>query len=64
MFNNIGGKVKGLAVVVCCLGIITAIIYAIVAKSFLTFIIGVLSSWIGCWSLYAIGEAADASAKK
>ena len=79
MFNNIGGKCKGLARFLCWVGIICSVIGAIVlfvygAKcsyrdyihpfvgyGFLVLIVGPLSSWIGSWVIYAIGEAAENS---
>ena len=73
MFDNIAGKVKGLAKFVCWFGIIASIIYAIVIWAsgvrgaflvgLLNLVIGVLASWIGSWSLYALGEAADCKEK-
>ena len=66
MFNNIGEKIKGLAVVACWIGIIAC---AIVGISFVTLIkndgrwvgviiivVGSLLSWIGSFVLYGFGE--------
>ncbi len=67
MWNNIGGKLKGLAKVGCWLGIIGSVIYAIVLWShnsryqstiligFLYLIVGCLISWIGSWAMYGLG---------
>ena len=69
MFDNVGGKVKTLASVVCWLGIIGASIYGIVLVArglvltgLIAAAVGAFSSWIGSLGLYAIGEAAENSA--
>lgn len=64
MFNNIGGKIKGLAKVFCWLGIITCIIMGAimcidddtVLFGILYMLIGSLLSWIGSFLLYGFGE--------
>ena len=71
MFDNIGPKLKGLAKVVCWLGIIGTIIYTIIIwisgargafwLGLLVLVIGILTSWIGSWACYGIGIAAEAS---
>lgn len=69
MFDNIGSKVKGLATFVCVMGIVGALIYAIIIwlsgvqysgiLGFVVLLVGALVAWIGSWVTYAIGEAAD-----
>ena len=76
MWENIGSDVKGLAKVVCWLGIIGSIIYGIILIMATTttktvhpyigagiawIILGSFASWIGSWVIYAIGEAAEAA---
>ncbi|MDR0862819.1 MAG: hypothetical protein LBN30_08635 [Oscillospiraceae bacterium] len=75
MFENIGQKCKTLAKVIAVLGIVGSIIAGAVVgytvgrfssgSGFLMFLlyagVGSLVSWLGSWSLYAIGEAADNS---
>ncbi len=68
MFDNIGGKIKSLAVVVTILGIIASIIYAIILWSqnsyrHNTILLGLgillggsLVSWIGSFFMYGFGE--------
>ena len=69
MFDNIGGKIKTLAKVLCWIGIVGSVIAAI---GFFTsgngitgwsmLIAGSLGSWISSFTLYALGEIADNSA--
>ena len=72
MYNNIGGKVKILAKVLCWAGIAGSVIAGLImiigggsAESILTGILtmigGALSSWLGSWVTYAVGEAAETS---
>ena len=68
MFDNIGGKIKNLAQVLCWIGIIVSVICAIalwtqnsyrnqtVALGFGVLIGGALSSWIGSFFVYGFGE--------
>ncbi|MBE5787681.1 MAG: hypothetical protein E7324_09105, partial [Clostridiales bacterium] len=74
MFDNIGGKIKKLAVIVCWLGIVGSVIGAIAlwASSnryndmtgigFAVLIGGCLFSWIGSFATYAFGELVENSA--
>lgn len=67
MWDNIGGKLQGLAKVVCWIGIIFSVIMAIVLwtqnssyrptilSGFLYLVLGGLGSWIGSWALYGLG---------
>ena len=75
MFENIGGKIKGLAVVVCWVGIVTSVISAIVlwcvnsyrnptiGLGISVLIGGVLGSWIGSFFTYGFGEMIENSEK-
>jgi len=70
MFDNIGGKIKTLAVIICALGIIASVIAAIVIivlaienhitrdiyLGFGLLIAGPLASWIGSFFVYGFGE--------
>ena len=64
MFNNIGGKMKGLAKFVCAIGIIASVIGGIALMSnrwfafvgVLVIILGPVVVWIGTWTLYGFGE--------
>lgn len=64
MFDNIGGKIKGLAKVLCWLGIIASIIVGAIMCTdedaalfgILYILIGSLLSWIGSFLLYGFGE--------
>ena len=71
MFENIGGKIKDLAVLVCWIGIIASIIAAVVLCSagsigfgLAVLIAGGLSSWIGSFAAYALGEITENSEKQ
>ena len=65
MFENIGGKCKTAAVVVCVLGMIGSVIgglagmRASVLAGIITIAVGCLGSRLGSIGLYAIGETAD-----
>ena len=76
MFKNIGKKIKTLAKIVCCLGIILFVFLGFLVSmnyfqqkmvlfgifSFLIYaILGSLFSWIGSFCLYAFGELVDNS---
>ena len=63
MFDNIGNKVKGLAIFACAVGMVGSLIGAIVlwtngliGAGFGTLIGGCLSAWIGSWVIYCIGD--------
>jgi len=68
MFDNIGGKIKGLAVVICILGIAASVLGGIALISansrynptatagWIVLIAGSLGSWIGSFTLYGFGE--------
>jgi hypothetical protein len=66
MFENIGGKLKGLAYFLCWGGMIASVVGGIILISndmiligVLTITFGVLYSWISSWVTYAIGEIAE-----
>lgn len=92
MWNNIGGKLKKLAKVVCWVGIIISVIAGIAIMTntgnsvgrvsyngyyyggssstlvlsgfwggLVILVLGCLGSWIGSWSLYALGEVVEAA---
>ena len=65
MFNNIGGKIKTLAQVVCGIGIGVSVIIGLILMAqdedtifagILVLILGSLSSWIGSFMTYGFGE--------
>ena len=66
MFENIGEKLKGLAVFLCWGGIVSSVIggislmiRALILAGLLTAVLGSLCSWISSWVIYAIGEIAE-----
>ena len=65
MFDNIGGKIKGLAMVLFWIEAIAAVIVGLVlvedtdSLSLLYAIAGVLVAWISAWFLYGFGEIID-----
>ena len=70
MFDNIGGKIKTLAKVVCWIGIIACIITGIVLMAtnddlvlagILTAVVGSLLSWVGSFILYGFGQLVENS---
>ena len=70
MFNNIGGKIKTLAKVICWIGIISCIITGIVLMAInddfvligiLTAVVGSLLSWISSFVLYGFGQLVENS---
>ena len=68
MFDNIGGKIKTLAQVICWIGIIASVIWAIslwsqnsryyntIGLGFGVLVGGSLSSWLGSFFMYGFGE--------
>ena len=69
MFDNIGGKIKTLAKVICWIGIIASCIWGVYLwikddgffSGLGAIIGGVLGSWLSSWTTYGIGEAAENS---
>lgn len=74
MFDNIGGKLKGLAIVGCSIGIIASIIVTMLlwcTNSFynsmtgwIVLIAGCLVSWLGSGTCYGFGELIEQSQKQ
>ena len=70
MFNNIGGKIKTLAQIVCWIGIIASFIYGFIIMfqgngtfimgSFIL-IFGSLFSWVGSFMTYGFGQLIENS---
>lgn len=67
MFNNIAKKIKGLAKVVCWLGIICSVFAAIAAfatgvnatniiAAILILVVGCIGSWAGSFITYGFGQ--------
>ena len=60
MFDNIGGKIKTLAKVVCWIGIVASVILGLLSMNVITALlimgIGSLSSWIGSFMTYGFGQ--------
>ena len=68
MFENIGSKLKILAVVEVILGVIASIIYGfsliaigMVLVGVIIIVVGSVASWAGSWMAYGIGEAVENS---
>lgn len=67
MYNNIGGKVKNMAVIFCLLGIAGSVMLGFMlasnekttATGILILLIGPFSSWLSSLALYAIGQSAE-----
>ena len=63
MFDNIDNKIKSLAIIITVVGSIASLVCGIVIMAIEEFFIGLviaiggsLSSWIGSFALYALGE--------
>ena len=62
MFDNIGGKIKTLASVICVVGMIGFIILGLLMTNesgllgVLIIVLGVIGSWTGSFCLYGFGE--------
>lgn len=54
--NNVAGVIKGLAVFIAIIGIISSIIGGIIAENFLIALIGSIVSVLSVLLLYAVGE--------
>ena len=65
MFDNIGGKVKALATVLCIIGIVASIILGLMLLSMnillglIVAALGSFISWLSSLALYAIGHTAE-----
>ncbi len=64
MFDNVGGKIKGVAVIVTWIGIVVSVISGLVMMSdedliFIAILVmglGSLGSWLGSLTLYGFGQ--------
>lgn len=68
MFNNIGGKIKKLAMVVCVIGMIGSFVAAVnlwtnssryndtTLTGIVVLVVGCLASWIGSFFTYGFGQ--------
>ncbi len=60
MFDNIGGKIKVLAKVVCWIGIVVSVILGLLTgnsiTALLTMVIGSVASWVGSFMTYGFGQ--------
>ncbi len=70
MFKNIGGKIKTLAVVITCIGIVLSIIVGsllmvneLVIVGILVMLVGILASWISSFILFGYGQMIENSDK-
>lgn len=68
MFDDIGGKIKTLAQVLCWIGIAVAVISGVIVfvdgsmiVGLLTIIIGSLASWLGSFMMYGFGQLVENS---
>lgn len=70
MFDNIGGKIKILAQVLCWIGIIASVSFGFVFVvegyytafgAILMMVLGSLGSWIGSFVLYGFGQLVENS---
>ncbi len=77
MFDNIGGKIKKLAKIVCWIGIGLSVLVGLMllisvslynpvlgfAVAIPTMVLGAVMSWIGSFALYGYGELIELTAK-
>lgn len=59
MFDNIGGKIKVTAQIVCWVGIIISVILGLISfenGGIIVIILGSLLSWVGSFALYGFGQ--------
>ena len=59
MFNNIDGKLKGLAIVQTIIFIILGIVIWAIKGDIITAIVVILVGWISQWVLYAFGHLVE-----
>ena len=65
MFDNIGGKIKALAVVLCILGMVLVVILGCmlfedsVLTGLVTIVAGCVASWIGSFFVYGFGQLVE-----
>ena len=70
MFNNIGGKIKALAIIIFVIGLIISFSVGFVlikngdsSRGILVIILGSLISWISVFTLYGFGQLVENSDK-
>lgn len=77
MYENIGGKIKTLAKVICWIGIVLSIVFGLIllialstdspaigiAVAIPVTVLGAFLSWIGSFTLYGYGELIELTAK-
>lgn len=70
MFENIGGKIKNLAKILCWVGIIISVIFALAmfgsyggAAGIIYLFLGPLMAWISSFCLYGFGELVENSCR-
>ena len=56
MFKNIDNKIKGLAVAICSMGTLAAVICALEFHNITIAVLGFLGSWVSTFVLYGFGE--------
>lgn len=56
MFKDIDNKIKGLAVAICSMGTIAAVICALEFHNITIAVLGFLGSWVSTFVLYGFGE--------
>lgn len=67
MFENIGGKIKGLAKIICWIGIIISVLFGIRLMGqagvvgIFYMAIGALLSWVGSFVLYGFGDLVESA---
>lgn len=67
MFDNVGGKIKGVATVITWIGIIVSAIFAITlmktseALGILVLVLGCLGSWLSSVFMYGFGQLIENS---
>ena len=66
MWDNIGGKLQGLAKFVCWFGIVAAVAFGLVCiinnqalTGIVYIVVGGLSAWIGSWAMYGLGGVVE-----
>ncbi len=73
MYKNVGGKLKGIATILCILGIAASVIggiiflfvsrFRVIPMFFVIVITGSLASWLGSIALYAYGELIESNSQ-
>lgn len=66
VFTNSGSKIQTLAVVICGLGILTSIVYGLIAClrfsvliGILVIVVGPVAAWLNMLFIYAFGEMVE-----